>query len=73
MSVALGAFAGVVTVTVIIQVPKGSGGVVLCGIVPPASVTEPLVLVMVPPHCGEAGVSEIVKPAGMVSVKFTPV
>ncbi|MBV6466972.1 MAG: hypothetical protein PGMFKBFP_02301 [Anaerolineales bacterium] len=45
----------------------------LAGIVPPLNVTVVAVLVTVPPHCGEAGAAETVTPAGMVSVKLTPV
>lgn len=66
-------FAAEATVTVIVQVPAGVGGVALAGIVPPLSVTDVAVLVIVPPHCGEAGVPEIVNPAGRVSVMPTPV
>jgi len=44
------------------------------GMDPPASVTELVVLVIVPPlHCGVTGVPEIVKLAGRTSVKLTPV
>ena len=43
------------------------------GIDPPASVTELAAFVIVPLHCGDAGVPEMVKFAGSVSVKLTPV
>ena len=47
---------------------------VLAGSVPPVSVTEVVVLVIVPPlHCGVVGVPMTVRPEGKESTKCTPV
>ena len=73
MRVAVGESAGAATVTTIVQVPSGEGGLTLAGIVPFVKVTEVAVLVISPPHCGDAGGTEMVKPVGRVSTKWAPV
>lgn len=45
----------------------------LDGMLPPVSVTEVAVLVIVPPHCGVSGVPATVRPEGNESTKLTPV
>ena len=46
----------------------------LDGMLPPVSVTEVAVLVMLPPlHCGVVGVPTTVRPEGKESTKLTPV